>query len=148
VYVGGTTNFSKRKCAHKNCTRDINHSKYHLKIYQIIRENGGWDNWSMIEIEKYPCKDHNESLARERHWLESLNANMNVNIPGRTQNENAREWNKRNLEKVQNYHKQRYIDNEDRLKSRVLCDCGCTTTLGNLTRHKLSRKHIKLLESK
>jgi hypothetical protein len=26
-------------------------------VYSTIRENGGWNNWSMVEIEKYPCKD-------------------------------------------------------------------------------------------
>jgi hypothetical protein len=26
--------------------------RYNLKLYQIIRANGGWDNWDMIEIEK------------------------------------------------------------------------------------------------
>ena len=31
----------------------------------MIRENGDWNNWSMIEIEKYPCNDDNEARARE-----------------------------------------------------------------------------------
>ena len=41
----------------------------------MIRENEGWNNWSMIEIEKYPCNDKNEACARERYWYELLNAN-------------------------------------------------------------------------
>ena len=41
----------------------------------MIRKNGGWENWCMIEIEKYPCNDKNEAKARERYWLETLNYN-------------------------------------------------------------------------
>ena len=47
----------------------------------MIRENEGWNNWSMIEIEKYPCNDKNEACARERYWYELLNANMNTYCP-------------------------------------------------------------------
>ena len=52
-----------------------------LKVYQIIRANGGWDNWIMIEIEKYPCKDGNEARARERYYFDLLNATMNMIRP-------------------------------------------------------------------
>jgi hypothetical protein len=47
----------------------------------MIRENEGWNNWSMIEIEKYPCNDKNKACARERYWYELLNANMNTYCP-------------------------------------------------------------------
>jgi hypothetical protein len=52
--------------------------KNKLKLYQVINANGGWENWSMIEIEKYPCKDNYEATRRERHWCEVLNANLNI----------------------------------------------------------------------
>jgi len=53
VYVGHTTNFIKRKAHHKsNCVNPIFKS-YNFKIYNIIRQNGGFENWSMIEIEKF-----------------------------------------------------------------------------------------------
>ena len=29
-----------------------------------MRDNGGWQNWSMIEIEKYPCNDQQEATKR------------------------------------------------------------------------------------
>jgi len=48
-----------------------------FKIYGIIRDNGGWTNWDMIEIERYPCADLNASRARERHWYEELKPTMN-----------------------------------------------------------------------
>ena len=47
-YVGGTTNFYGRKGNHKGKCNNSN-----TRVYKFIRENGGWDNWEMIEIEKY-----------------------------------------------------------------------------------------------
>lgn len=76
LYVGSTTHFVKRKSHHK--FNSVNDTK---KIYQTIRENGGWENWEMIEIEKYPCNDGNEARARERYWYEELNAILNTNKP-------------------------------------------------------------------
>ena len=50
----------------------------------------------MIEIEKYPCVDGNESTKRERHYYELLNATMNKCIPNRLLNDEERE--KQNVE--------------------------------------------------
>jgi hypothetical protein len=60
VYVGHTTNFINRKALHKSNCNNINGKSYNLKIYNTIRNNGGWLNWSMIEIEKFQdCNDIN-----------------------------------------------------------------------------------------
>jgi len=41
VYVGHTTCWDKRKCLHKfNCLNERS-KKYNLKLYQMMRENGG-----------------------------------------------------------------------------------------------------------
>ena len=57
LYVGHTTKFSKRKGEHKNRSNNENaNSTYNLKLYQMIRENGGFEMFKMIEVEKYPCK--------------------------------------------------------------------------------------------
>ena len=78
VYVGHTTNFIKRKAHHKSHCNNINSKKHNLKVYKTIRENGNWDNWNMVEIEKYPCNDSNEACARERYYYELLNAKLNT----------------------------------------------------------------------
>jgi len=64
VYVGHTTSFDKRKTAHKNNCYNEKDKKYNLKLYQMIRENGGWDTFKMIEVEKYPCNDRREAERR------------------------------------------------------------------------------------
>ena len=55
VYVGHTTDFTKRKHQHKHICNNVNSKSHNFKVYNSIRENGGWDNWSMIEIEKFEC---------------------------------------------------------------------------------------------
>lgn len=74
-YVGHTTNFTNRKHIHKH---DSVSKK--AKVYQFIRENGGWDNWDMILIEICDFgEEGNELMARrkEREWQETLNATLN-----------------------------------------------------------------------
>ena len=75
-YVGHTTHFIKRKKQHKQGCNVATSSRYHLKIYTIIRANCGWTNWSMIEIEKFPCLDANEAKSREHHYYELFHAKL------------------------------------------------------------------------
>ena len=72
-YVGHTTCFKSRKYMHKS------HCKTNtLKLYQMIRANGGWQNWSMIEIELYPCNSSTEARIREQYWIDELKAKLNM----------------------------------------------------------------------
>ena len=104
-YVGSTTNFKQRKARHKNvCNKETNKA-YNLRVYKFIRDNGGWQNWSMVEIEKYPCNDKRELEARERYWLETLKASLNHNIPTRTQKEYHKEYYEENKDKIKEYQK-------------------------------------------
>ena len=103
VYVGHTTNFIKRKAKHKSDCNNINSKNYNLKIYTIKRNNGGFENWSMIEIEKFQdCNDINEASARERYYYELLNAKLNKNCPGR----NDKEYYELNKDKIQKINKE------------------------------------------
>ena len=77
IYVGHTTNFIKRKYQHKILCN--NSSK--LKIYDVIRKNGGWDNWSMVEIGKYCCQDATEARIREQEHYELLKPSLNIVKP-------------------------------------------------------------------
>ena len=71
-YIGSTINFRSRKCQHKNESKNSN-----LKIYTIIRENGGWENWEMNPIEIFSCKQKIELRIREQFWIDRLNPDLN-----------------------------------------------------------------------
>ena len=107
-YVGHTTNMTKRKWAHKMACNNEKDRAHHLKIYKIIRENGGWDNWNMVLVEKFPCKDSSEACKREREVFEELDAKMNMIRPYRTQEE-YKEYN-------QQYNKKYREENKEELK--------------------------------
>ena len=78
IYVGHTTHFIQRKYQHKVLS---NESKNVLKIYKTIRENGGWDNWSMVEIATYNCKNSTEARIKEQIHYEELHASLNSCAP-------------------------------------------------------------------
>ena len=90
VYVGHTTSFIKRKQQHKKCCLNkdnLPHRNYNSKVYRFMRDHGGWENFSMIEIEKFPCNDKQEATKQERYWYETLNAQLNTRNPNRNNRE-------------------------------------------------------------
>jgi hypothetical protein len=171
-YVGHTTDFTRRKAYHKSDCNNENGEHYNYKVYQIIRENGGFQNYSMIEIEKYPCRDENESTARERHWFEILNSGLNTNVPNRSRQEyyedhkeEMRQYYADNRDNRLIKNKQHYADNRDnilikqrqydathkeeiatRRKQPFTCECGKTSTWDNKSRHLKSKFHLQYME--
>jgi hypothetical protein len=80
-YVGHTTDFIRRKYAHKRTCNKEGKKSHTIKLYATINDTGGWDNWSMVEIEKYPCNSSNEACSREREWFERLGSSLNMISP-------------------------------------------------------------------
>ena len=77
VYVGHTTNFVQRKHAHKQSCCNDKTANYKCKLYEVIRNNGGWTNWQMEIINFYNCYDHYEARQKEQEYFISLNATLN-----------------------------------------------------------------------
>ena len=76
VYVGHTTNFVQRKYAHKICCTNNNNNN-NCKLYQVIRNNGGWDNWKMEIIDVINCKDLYETRKKEQEYVVLFKATLN-----------------------------------------------------------------------
>ncbi len=49
------------------------------EIYKIIRQHGGFDNFSMEEIESIECDGSLDARVRKQYYIETLNANLNTN---------------------------------------------------------------------
>jgi len=170
-YVGSTVDFTERKRCHKKSCNNVNGKIYNLKVYQFIRENGGFENWSMVLIEKYPCNDILELKSRERYFIELLKSRLNCCIPTRTKkewrNDNKetikekdkvyREGHKETIkerdkvyreehkETIKEYYEEHKEEILERQNERVVCECGCESSRSNLPRHRQSQKHINLM---
>jgi len=77
LYVGHTINFVQRQLAHKySCTNDKS-SNHSCKLYQTIRQNGGWNNWTMNIVNFFNCASKTEAREKEQEYYKSLGANLN-----------------------------------------------------------------------
>ena len=160
LYIGHTTDMRKRKNAHKSDCNNEKKKNYNLNVYQFIRENGNWDNWDMIEIERYNAIDGYDASKRERYWVDELKASLNMVIPSRTQKqwyednkeyivEYNKEYCENNKEVILKKKKKYYEDNKkitsEKSKEKITCECGCKVRKQHLNRHKKSQKHIDLM---
>ena len=123
VYVGHTTNWDKRKCLHKNRCNNEKNKWNNLKLYQMIRENGGWEFFKMIEVEKYPCNDKREAERRECEVMKELKAIMNTYKSYVSEEEikvrdikKAKEYYQENKSKIEKYKKEYSIKHKDEIK--------------------------------
>lgn len=171
MYVGHTTDFTRRKSEHKSVCNNPN-SKYHnYNVYQFIRANGGWDNWEIVLIEYYPCNDSLEATQRERYWKEELGANLNTQTPSRTRKQyyqenkeliwkQQKQYNQANKEAIAKMQKQ-YCENHKDKKSEYdkqyrqlnkekikatksksyVCDCGRHYTYSHKQSHLRTQTH-------
>lgn len=131
-YVGHTTNFVKRRCQHKYCCLTQTDPHYCLKLYDVIRKNGGWQNWEMVLIHTEQCQNSLEASTRERYYKEQLNANLNIHIPSRSE----KEYRENHKEKQKEYKKVYNINNKDYISKQKKewyddkktkpynCECG------------------------
>lgn len=76
-YVGHTTDIVRRRQAHKNSTSNDKYIGYNLKLYKVIRENGGWDNWKMEIVACYDCNNLHEAKQKEQEHYNELKATLN-----------------------------------------------------------------------
>jgi hypothetical protein len=140
VYVGHTTNFKSRKSDHKKVANSLDYKESHYKIYQTIRDNGGWENWEMIPLEEFACNSSTEARIKEQEWIDKLQTNMNTRKAFLTQEEH-REWsyNYNNNWRLANPEKQKQMRNN----AKKMCDCPCggKYSLNHKARHFESSKH-------
>jgi hypothetical protein len=121
IYVGSTTDFVKRKNRHK-----FGSKTYENKLYQTIRDNGGWENWRMTIIEEYTdCKNNIEQRMKEQKWIDELNGNLNTNKAYTSKEERKeymkdclKEYYEQNIEQLTEYKKQYREQNKEQISQK------------------------------
>ena len=129
-YVGSTCAFRNRKYNHKTCCNNEKTKGYNFNVYKFIRENGGWENWQMIELLKYPCETKRELELKEREYLELLGGTLNKQTPTRS----SKEYYEANKEELL-----------EKANEKFNCDCGGRYSKACKTYHLKTPKHQKYL---
>ena len=133
-YVGSTADWKQRKRSHKHDCNNENGKKYNYKVYTLIRANGGWDNFKMIEIGKQEQLTLREAEYIEEQYRVELNANMNTHRCFRTEEqkkeqhkEYCKKWCKNNPEYNKAY-KKKYAQTETGKAKQALANKKYTQT--------------------
>ena len=136
VYVGSAVSYKSRKRNHKSCCNNVKDKNHNLKIYKFIRENGGWSDWEMIQLEEYPCENKRQLERREEQIRCELNAKLNGKRCYITEEEKAKYY-EQNKDKMKKYANQ-----------RLCCPyCGCGSSRSVLRRHQKSKKCLAIQNS-
>jgi hypothetical protein len=149
-YIGSTISIRNRKSQHK---RDSKTSTSTSKLYIFIRENGGWDEFEMVELEIYKCKTKTEARIREQHFIE-INENKRLNSYRAYSSIENKKIDKKNnyqnnrcviIERSKNYYKKNKYVIANKYKNRILflCTCGVDKYRWDLKRHYNTKFHIK-----
>lgn len=77
IYIGHTTDFVRRKYQHEYVCNNPNQPGSKCKLYNVIRANEGWKNWSMEFIACHKCQDLTEARKYEQEYFEHHNATLN-----------------------------------------------------------------------
>jgi len=171
VYVGSTCNFNNRKRQHRQRCNNENDKEFHLKVYKTIRENGGWDNWKMIQIASREQITKRDAERIEEEYRLELKAELNdkraylteqvkkeqkaisdkkyrESEKGKTAHERRKDYfaEYNNSEETKTRKHEWYLANKEKQLAkqaeRYVCSCGKEVTIGKKARHEKTQFHI------
>jgi hypothetical protein len=119
-YVGSTRNFRKRKCQHKTDCFNEHRKSHNSRIYETIRANGGFDNWSMKPIDIKICSKL-AARIHETKLMEERQANMNcmkAYVTEEQRKEQMKAHYEANKEQIASKRKARYDANKDEINAK------------------------------
>jgi len=116
IYIGSTADLKQRKIHHKSSCNNENNK---TKVYQYIRDNGGWENFKVYVVEELKCNEYQAELREEYYRIElnaTLNSKMCCNFDGTPQEkkEHIKEQQKKHRENNKEAYKEKkriYRDN-------------------------------------
>ena len=139
LYVGHTTNFVQRREQHKQCS--VNTSS---KLYNVIRNNGGWTNWTMEIVNFFNCKNLNEAKTKEQEYFVALNATLNSIEPMPNKKEQVIKINPIIIKTPQKKSTEPSPVNNKRFMCDK-CNYSCNKE-SDFNKHLLTVKHNKIIE--
>tara|TARA_R110002096_G_scaffold294541_1_gene488848 strand:+ start:80 stop:538 length:459 start_codon:yes stop_codon:yes gene_type:complete len=129
-YIGSTNNLNMRKIKHKYCVNHIN-SKSKFRVYDFIRTNGGWNNFTFVIL----LQLHNVMIQQDLRRIEGaiiklLQPTLNERIAGRT---------------LKEYYKDNIISITKYKTTKVCCKyCNMFVRRDNIARHQKTKSCISI----
>ena len=121
IYVGSTVNFKSRVNEHRYTCNTKNRKGFNIKVYQYIRDNGGWENWEMTKIaDVKPCLDRYILRKAEGEYQKKLKPTLNTQLAGRTWIDRFPEYYKKNNDRIKAYDKEYRQKNKEDIKKKRL----------------------------
>lgn len=129
-YIGSTKDLKQRKAEHK---RTCNTGKGHntnYKLYQHIRENGGWDCCEITPVEEYECETKRQAECREEYWRREYKSILN--------SKKAYETEEEKIERNKEYYK-------TKCANKTNCECGGKYDDHSKSRHFRTKLHQEFI---
>lgn len=94
-FYGSTTDFTSKMANLKQDCTDPHSHRYNDRMFNYIRSTGHWENWSMQEIDEYPCESiqpvktriwshivqmESKPQKKERYWKELFHLHLAKNV--------------------------------------------------------------------
>ena len=135
LYVGSTTNISRRIKRHEESCIYDNDKHYNYRLYTYIRANGGWDSFEMSIIEEvHNCDNLIELRKREQFHLDRIPLELRLNTRNayttkEQRNEQNRfyrknnphwekDWKENNRDKINKQRRERRLKNRDEINRK------------------------------
>ena len=121
IYVGSTINLENRQRQHRYDCFNMLGKSFSLKVYKTLRKCGITKeeiNLQVLEITDDITQK--ECAVIERNWKDLLKADLNTNVPGRTNKESDKIYNENNRESISKRKKIYYQDNKESIKQKTI----------------------------
>ena len=151
MYIGSSYDIHDRTSKHKSSCNNTNDDHYNTPVYKFIRKHGGWDNWTIVVLYKYPCNSKQELEEEERRAYDKFICDfvlLNGRKPYQSEeerreygNQKSKEWYQNNLEKARQSARDRAEANKEKNQTPEKCECGLMISHGNMLTHKKNDKH-------
>ena len=135
-YIGSSINLQPRMNRHKS----YYDNGRKLKLYECIRNNGGWENWTYDIIKHHKCNNRVELRTEEQRIINEMNSTLNDVKAYRT------------IEEAKERAKELFcFKREDILKynkTKIICECNREINRNEKSPHLKTKIHLKLMENK
>ena len=142
-YIGSTCEpiLARRLAGHVGKYRSyLNGKGNNVTSFEIIK-NG---NYNIVLIEEYPCETKDQLLAREGHYIETMDC-INKYKAGALNELGIKKYRKQ--PHIIEYQKKYHIKNIEKINKKNNCVCGGKHTYVNRAKHLKTPKHQNYLKS-